>query len=139
MVLATDAVRPGSNTRASVIAQIAPGYHINDHHPTLNYLIPTKLRFEPGKQFGVKNLSYPKGRMQKFPFAPDGLSVYQGQLVIPATLTTIAGAQPGNYVLRGRLSYQACNDSACLPPASAAFSLAIRVVGRGTPPTATHP
>jgi DsbC/DsbD-like thiol-disulfide interchange protein len=133
MVLASDAVHPGSTARAAVIAQIAPGYHINDHLPTLNYLIPTELKFGPEKNFLVESISYPKGKLQKFVFAENGLSVYEGRLVIPALLRVASGAGAGDYTLRGRVTYQACNANACFPPASADFTLPVRVVGQNIP------
>jgi DsbC/DsbD-like thiol-disulfide interchange protein len=128
MVLATQAVHPGSTIHAAVIAQIAPGYHINDHHPTLKYLIPTEVKFEPDKNFAAQKISYPKGKLEKFTFAENGLSVYQGRLVIPALLRAAPGVRPGRYTLSGQVNYQACNASACFPPASATFSLPVRVV-----------
>src|SRR5271157_6299097 len=42
MVLATSAAHPGAPAKAAVVAEIIPGYHINDHKPTLDYLIPTE-------------------------------------------------------------------------------------------------
>jgi DsbC/DsbD-like thiol-disulfide interchange protein len=140
MALATDAVHPGSTARAAVVAQIAPGYHINDHHPTLNYLIPTDLKFEPEKGFVVEKISYPKGKLQKFVFAENGLSVYQGRLIIPAAFQVSSGVASGaSYTLRGQVSYQACNANSCFPPASAAFSLPIRVVAQRVPLKPANP
>jgi len=49
MVLATSAAHPGAPAKAAVVAEIAPGYHINDHKPTLDYLIPTEVTFEASK------------------------------------------------------------------------------------------
>jgi thioredoxin:protein disulfide reductase len=134
MVLATDAVHAGSATRAAVVAQIAPGYHINDHHPSLNYLIPTNVNFAPEKGFVVERISYPKGKLQKFVFADQGLSVYQGELIIPAVFQiSSAVSTGGEYTLRGKVSYQACNANSCFPPRSANFSLPVRVVGPRVP------
>jgi thioredoxin:protein disulfide reductase len=134
MALATDAVHPGSAARAAVIAQIGAGYHINDHHPSLNYLIPTDVSFAPQKSFTVEKISYPKGKVQKFVFAPQGLSVYQGQLIIPAVFRVASAAVPGGeYTLTGRVSYQACNANSCFPPGSANFSLPVRVVAQRVP------
>lgn len=133
MVLATDAVHPGSTARTAVIAQIAPGYHINDHQPTLKYLIPTELKFRPENTFRVENISYPKGKLQKFEFAENGLSVYEGRLVIPAQLKIASSARAGDYRLSGQVTYQACNASACFPPASANFTLLVRVVSHRVP------
>ncbi|MGH9396561.1 MAG: hypothetical protein ACRD18_06895 [Terriglobia bacterium] len=86
LVLSTDGVHPGAATRAAVVAQITPGFHINDHHPSLDYLIPTVLKLEPGKIFSVEKVSYPHGKTEKFVFSDTGLSVYEGQIVIGALL-----------------------------------------------------
>lgn len=139
MVLATDAVHPGSAAHAAVIAQIAPGYHINDHHPTLSYLIPTQLKFEPENQLAVEKIAFPKGTLRKFVFAENGLSVYQGRLIVPALLQVASGVGPGDYTLRGQLSYQACNANACFPPANAALVLPVHVVGRSVALKSANP
>jgi thioredoxin:protein disulfide reductase len=128
MVLATNAVHPGAAARAAVVAEIAPGYHINAHIPSLDYLIPTELKFTAGKQFDVTGISYPKGKLQRLSFAPQGLSVYEGRLVIPALLKVASGVGPGDYTLQGTISFQACNENSCFPPATVAFAMPIRVV-----------
>ncbi len=133
MVLATDAAHPGSTVEAAVEAQIASGYHINDHHPSLDYLIPTELQLEPSKQASVEKVVYPKGEPQKFAFADGPLSVYEGSLLVGARLKVPTGLAPGTYTLKGKLAYQACNDHACLPPASAPLTLTLKVVDRGVP------
>ena len=133
MMLATDAAHPGSTVEAAVEAQIASGYHINDHHPSLDYLIPTELQLEPSKQVSVEKVVYPKGEPQKFAFADRPLSVYEGSLVVRARLKLATGLAPGTYTLKGKLAYQACNDHACLPPASAPLTLTLKVVDRGVP------
>ncbi len=131
MVLATDAVHAGSSVRAAVVARITPGYHINAHVPSMDYLIPTVVKFNPGKQFDVTGILYPKGKVQKLAFAPQGLSVYEGRLVIPALLKVASGVGPGNYTLKGQISFQACNENACFAPATVAFALPIHVVNKG--------
>src|SRR5579863_10445217 len=81
-VLATDAGHSGSTVEAAVEAEIASGYHINDHHPSLDYLIPTELKLDPSKQVSVEKVVSPKGEPQKFAFADEPLSVYEGNLVV---------------------------------------------------------
>jgi thiol:disulfide interchange protein DsbD len=132
-VLATDAGHPGSTVEAAVEAQIASGYHINDHHPSLDYLIPTELKLDSSKQVSVEKVVYPKGEPVKFAFADEPLSVYEGSLVVGAKLKLVPGLAPGSYTLKGKLAYQACNDHACLPPASAPVTLTVKVVDRSVP------
>jgi DsbC/DsbD-like thiol-disulfide interchange protein len=138
LMLETDAVHAGSTVKAAAEAHIASGFHINDHHPSLDYLIPTELKILPTKQVEIEKIDYPKGKPSKFAFAEQPLSVYQGTLLIPLTLKVSGGIQPGNYELKGKLAYQACNDHACLPPTSVPVSLNVKVVAPGAPVKRTN-
>jgi DsbC/DsbD-like thiol-disulfide interchange protein len=130
LTLATPIVHPGSLVRASVTADIATGYHINDHHPSLDYLIPTDLKFTPIDGFAVGSIAYPKGKVEKLAFSDTGLSVYEGRIEISAQLKVAPRTPPGEYTLRGKLEYQACNDHACFPPTSAPLVAKVKVVSR---------
>src|SRR5437762_5834818 len=79
-LLSSDAAHAGFTLKAAIEAQIASGYHINDHHPTLDYLIPTEAKLESSKEITVETVVYPKGTPTKFAFADQPLSVYQGAL-----------------------------------------------------------
>ena len=133
ILLGTDGAYAGSTVSAAVEAQVASGYHINDHHPSLDYLIPTELKLESTKQVSLENVTYPKGESQKFAFSDEPLSVYEGRLVMGAKLKVASGVAPGTYTLKGKLAYQACNDHACLPPASVPLTLNLKVVDRSVP------
>ncbi|MGH9352668.1 MAG: protein-disulfide reductase DsbD domain-containing protein [Terriglobia bacterium] len=133
LLLATDAVHSGAPAEVAVVSRVAPGYHINDHHPSLDYLIPTELSFGASKAFSVGKISYPKGKLEKFVFSAKGLSVYEGEFVIGAGLRVARGIAPGDYLLQGKLGYQACNDHACLPPVSVPLNLKVRVASSNAP------
>jgi len=133
MLLATDAAPVGSTAKAAVVAEITPGYHINDNKPTLDYLIPTELKLEPSKEVSVTKVVYPKGELKSFAFSDAKLSVYEGTLELGALLEIGRTARPGTYTLKGKFAYQACNDHACLPPTSVPVTLAVKVVPRGAP------
>lgn len=128
MVLATDAVHAGSTVKAAVVAEVTSGYHINDHIPSLDYLIPTELKIEPAPPLAFGATVYPKGSPQKFSFLDTPISVYQGKFVIGTEIKVSAGARPGTYTLKGALNYQACNDHECLAPTSLPLTLAVKVV-----------
>lgn len=130
MLLESDAVHAGAPARAAMVATVTPGYHINDHHPTLDYLIPTELKLEPSPRISIAKLVYPKGELKSFAFSDTQLSVYQGTVTVGAVMEVAKGTPPGDYTLRGKLNYQACNDHACLPPTGVPVSLAVKVVGR---------
>jgi len=128
MVLATNAAHAGSDARAAVVAEVASGYHINAHVPSLDYLIPTEIKLEAQGPVTVGSVAYPKGSPVKFSFLDTPISVYEGKLLVGVTLKVAPNAQPGSYPLKGALNYQACNDHACLPPASLPLALTVKIV-----------
>ncbi len=133
VVLATDAAHANSPLKLAVLAQVAAGYHINDHKPTLDYLIPTEIKVEPSDQFAVKSVVYPKGTQKKFEFSDVPLSVYEGPLVVGAVLQAGKEMPAGSYTLKAKFAYQACNDHACLPPTSVPLVVTIKIVPSNVP------
>jgi DsbC/DsbD-like thiol-disulfide interchange protein len=131
VVMATPVARPNSIVRAAVVVDVIPGYHINDHHPSLNYLIPTEVKLEPNPQVTVQDITYPKGEPRKFAFSDALLSVYEETVRVDVALQVERKTLPGNYEVKGQLAYQACNDHACLPPASVPLLFSFKVVRRG--------
>lgn len=132
-VMATDAAHANSPLKLAVLAQVAAGYHINDHKPSLDYLIPTELKVDPSDQFTVSNVVYPKGTLKKFAFSDVPLSVYEGTVVVGTLLQAGKVIPPGTYTLKAKFAYQACNDHACLPPTSVPLNVTIKVVPRNVP------
>jgi DsbC/DsbD-like thiol-disulfide interchange protein len=131
VTMASGVARPDSIVRAAVVAEVLPGYHINDHHPSLDYLIPTEVKLEPNKQVAGSDITYPKGELKKFAFSDALLSVYEGTIRVDVALQLAPKTLPGNYEVKGQLAYQACNDHACLPPARVPLLFPFKVVRRG--------
>lgn len=130
-VLASDAAHPETVVKAAVVATVKPGFHINDHKPSLEYLIPTELTVDPLKQIAVVKTIYPKGQLKKFKFADSPLSVYEGTFLVGVLLKVAPSTPPGNYSLHGHLKYQACNEEACFPPTSVPVEFSLKVVRSG--------
>jgi len=129
-VMATDAAHANSPVKLAVLAQVAAGFHINDHKPSLDYLIPTELKLEPSDQFTVKTVVYPKGSPKKFAFSDVPLSVYEGKVVVGTLLQAGKAVPAGTYTLKAKFAYQACNEHACLPPTSVPLTMSIKIVPR---------
>lgn len=132
-VMATNAAHANSPLKLAVLAQVAAGYHLNDHKPSLDYLIPTELKIDPSSEFAITETVYPKGALRKFPFSDVPLSVYEGTVVVGALLQTGKDVAPGTYTLNAKFAYQACNDHACLAPANLPLTVSIKVVPRNVP------
>ena len=94
-VMATDAAHADAPIKIAVVAQVAPGFHINDHKPSLDYLIPTQVKLDPDDQFTLKNAIYPPGS-EEIPFSDTPISVYEGGLVVGLLLQAGKAVAPGN-------------------------------------------
>jgi len=129
VLFSQDSVQVGSETCFTVIIDIKEGYHINSHTPTFDYLIPTVVEFEKIEGIIVKNIVYPDATLKSFEFSNKPLAVYEGKIKIFGTLKISLSITQGNYVIRGKVNYQACNDKQCFRPEEAFFKAELKVVG----------
>jgi hypothetical protein len=112
VALATNGVHAGSTARAAVVGRVTTGFHINDHHPTLDYLIPTEVELQKSADVTLERIVYPKGRPLKFSFSDVPLSVYEGEVPIGLLFRVSKSVASRTISLSGKFSYQACNDHA---------------------------
>ena len=75
-------------------ATLSPGWHVNSHKPSEDYLIATAARLEPvpGVTFGEAH--YPAGIQKKFGFSESPLSVYEGTFAIEVPVLWDASRPP---------------------------------------------
>ena len=105
--------------------RVAQGLHINSHTPSAAFLIPTDFSIPDGSGVRLVTASYPAGAIITLAADPETrLSVYTGQFIIQARIT----ASPGNHLVQGKLHYQACDQSQCLPPKT--INVPIDVIGK---------
>lgn len=123
----------GDLARVAAVVEVDPGWHIQSHTPSFDYLIPTELRLELPAGWPAAEISYPEHTFWSFEFEDEPLAVYEGTLRILGALTIPATAAAETVNVEGRLRYQACDDRQCLPPAEAEATLALVVGQRGEP------
>jgi hypothetical protein len=135
-----DPVARGKEFEVAVVVDINEAYHMNSHKPLDSYLIPTTLTPRPPAGFKVIDTVYPKGHDKKFPFSPDKpLNVYSGKVTLRMRVSALASAPIGTTPLPITLRYQACNNSACLPPVRVQVNAQVRIAKAGTKGRALHP
>jgi hypothetical protein len=118
---------------------VASGYHINSNHPKSEFLIPTALKVEATTDIVVGKIVYPDGQDMSFAFAPDEkLNVYTGDFKVDVVVHPLRSVEPGKYVVRGSLKYQACDNTACYPPKNLPVSFDVRIV-KARPPRTANP
>ncbi len=138
VLLSRDAVRPGETFKAAVILEVKPGFHINDSAPLDEFLYPTSLDIEDAAGIELLETFYPAGRRTKVDYSDVEVAVYEGRVILGLLLKAAGKIAPGTIELQGTLSYQACDDATCLPPAEIAFTVAVPVVRASRTTVDTH-
>ena len=129
----------GKEFQVAVAVDIAHGYHMNSHHPSDQYLIPTTLTPKLPTGFELLDTLYPAGRVEKFSFSPKGLDVYSGSVTLKLRMVAHNDAPIGAVTFPVTLRYQACNDTTCLPPVKVPVDVRVDVAAAGTATHAAHP
>ena len=125
----------GKPATIALAFRVAAGYHINSNQPKAEFLIPTVLKVEATTDIIIGKTTYPDGQDMSFPFAPDEkLNVYTGDFKIDVLVRPLRSVQPGKYVVRGTLKYQACDNSACYPPKQLPISFDVKIAKAPPPP-----
>src|SRR6202795_3365770 len=72
----------------ALVAKISPGFHINAHEPSEEYLIPTKVMADLPPGIALVETTYPRGVMRGFRFSKTPLRVYEGSFTVKMKLRT---------------------------------------------------
>ena len=121
-------VAQGKAVTVPITFNVAGGYHINSNHPKSDYLIPTALKVEATTDIIIGKTTYPDGHDMSFAFAPDEkLNVYTGDFRVDVLVRPLRSVQPGKYIVRGTLKYQACDNKACYPPKNLPVSFDVKI------------
>lgn len=118
-VIAPAALAPGAKTTLVVEMTIGAGWHVNSHTPSESYLIPTSVSLSSSAG-RLSEVRYPRDVEKRFAFSDKPLKVYEGTVRFESDLEPPAGA--ADVTVTGTLSYQACNDQQCFPPAKVPLS-----------------
>lgn len=128
--LSVKAAQPGMEFMAAVVLDIEEPWHVNVNNPKSDNLIGTELVLSPLQGLEVLGIKYPPARRIKPDFSPDTMDVYQGKAPIIISLKAAPHLAPGNLVLKGELTVQACDNSKCIAPRTIAIEISIEVVGK---------
>ena len=135
-----DPVPRGKEFQLAIVVNIANGYHMNSHKPLDSYLIPTTLTPQLPAGLTLADTIYPAGKNLKFPFSPDKpLNVYTEGVTLRLRIAAGESAPLGDTSIPMTLRYQACNNSACLPPVKIPVTAEIKVAAAGANAHAEHP
>jgi hypothetical protein len=122
----TVTLRAGESTKVIVPVMVGDGYHIQSNPASNEFLIPVELRFEHADGIQIGNPNYPAGSPYRLEGTDDDLMTYDGTVSITVRVKASATASDGERLVKGSLSYQACDSRRCFFPTS--VPIAFKVV-----------
>src|SRR3984885_9612881 len=117
----------------AIVAKITPGFHINAHEPSEDYLIPTKILADLPLGISLVETTYPRGVMRAFRFSKTPLRVYESSFTVRMKLRANGSAPLGPQKIALTVGYQACNQDACLPPTKIPATAELQIAAVDTP------
>ena len=128
----------GSSFQIAVVMKIRPGFHVNAREKSEDYLIATDLKAALPAGFNSGEVSYPKGKLEKFTFSKTPLNVYQGNVILRMPVTARENAPLGEQHIPLKLRYQACSSELCLPPVTITLDATLNVAASASAAKPAH-
>jgi thiol:disulfide interchange protein DsbD len=128
----------GSSFQIAVVMKIRPGFHVNAREKSEVYLIATDLKATLPAGFTSGEVSYPKGKLEKFAFSKIPLNVYQDTVILRMPVTALASAPLGEQHIPLKLRYQACSNELCLPPVTLPLDATLNVAASASAAKPAH-
>jgi len=133
-----DPAARGSSFQVAVVMKIRPGFHVNAREKSEDYLIATDLKAVLPSGFNSGEVSYPKGKLEKFTFSKIPLNVYQDTVILRMPVTALASAPLGKQHIPLKLRYQACSSELCLPPVTLTLDATLNMVALASAAKPAH-
>src|SRR5690242_16879356 len=133
-----DPAARGSSFQIAVVMKIRPGFHVNAREKSEDYLIATDLKAVLPVGFNAGEVSYPKGKLEKFAFTKIPLNVYQDTVILRLPVTALPEAPLGEQHIPLKLRYQACSNELCLPPVTLTLDATLNVAASATAAKLAH-
>ena len=128
VVQSMDHYPAGDSFPLEIQISTAKGWYIHGTGRGENFLIPTVLSFPASGKVRIKKIEFPMPEKITFAYAKDPIEVFSGEIRVKALLVVAKEVLPGNHLLKGELSYQACSKDSCLPPETVSVSIPVSVI-----------
>jgi uncharacterized protein YyaL (SSP411 family) len=121
-------VTPGGEVSIKVTVTTKPGWHIYANPVSSETLKPTVVNLTTNEAANLGGVEYPQGTKKALAGQDEKVGVYEGSVVVNAQVRIDKSTKPGPLDLELKVRYQACDDRACLAPASLTLPLHLEVV-----------
>jgi len=120
-------VKRGALVQVPVDLHVKSGLHINSHQPEDKYLIALRVTWDNTLAEALAT-EFPKPIQRTFEFSGEkSLSVFEGKLQLKQNFQVKPNATRGFGSITGKVTYQACSESECYPPASAPVRITVDI------------
>lgn len=130
---AYDQIHPGMDLKIALRADILGTWHINSNLPEEDLLVATDMDIPSDSAFHFAKIKFPEPSSLLLEFSDKPVSVFDGQIFIGGVVPIPEDIALGKHTIPLHFTYQACNDSACLPPETVEEKVVITVVDKETP------
>jgi thiol:disulfide interchange protein DsbD len=113
--------------------RVSKPWYIHGTKESRDGLIPTVLAFSETPGVEIKEFQFPEPEKKRFEYSKEQVDVFSGEFLVQGKLFVKEKAATGKRVITGRLSYQACSSSACLPPENVSAVFSLSIAPRGAP------
>lgn len=135
--LSVDKLPAGGVCDVAILLEVEEGWHVYANPVKAKWQIPTTLKVAAKSGTKLSRTLYPAGH--EMTIQGEEISVYEGRVLLFATLEVPAAAAGQQEELTFEVRYQPCNDSQCLAPQRVTKPGSIVVAGVGETPTAINP
>lgn len=117
----------GKTVRGYIVLDIPKGLHVNSYRPKSEYAIPTRVSVSGSNGARAFGVTYPPGKMRKFAFSDEPISVYEGRAVFGFKVTVPRNFRGKTVRVKANIRYQACTDEVCYAPKTKSVWITARV------------
>jgi DsbC/DsbD-like thiol-disulfide interchange protein len=114
------AIQPGQTVTVELRVELPENIHVQSDKPRDPYVIPTLLTLTLPEGVTVEEITYPASTDFLLAGQQEPLAVFEREFTIEVRLALDADVSPGEMVVPGSFLYQACDDTVCFAPATAA-------------------
>jgi DsbC/DsbD-like thiol-disulfide interchange protein len=122
------AIVKGQTVQLSVRAKIKQGFHVQANPASDEFLIPTTLTVDAGKDIVPGEPVYPGGHPYRLKGSTDDLLTYEDEVLISLPVKVMDSAPAGTTSITGKLRFQSCDDRRCFPPRSISVEIPVKIV-----------
>ena len=131
--LANDRLPAGGESQIGILLAIEPGWHINTNPANPEFLIPTTVELKSKLGVTMSTPKYPAGGELKLEGIDSAYHVYEGEVLVTASLKIPETAASKLEEFELTIRYQACNDQNCERPKTLKFAARVPVAAVGEP------